>query len=157
DEAATPIAAGTAPFTGRFRPQEALSGFDGLDANGVWRLELRDDSDLTAAGTLNAWSIQFTCTEPATLTDTSGAYAFTNLPPGDYSIAEQRQEGWEQTAPVPVPPGVYLTTLASGDVAVGRDFGNAPCAVTNTRDSGPGSLRAAIEYANMATLPALAV
>jgi hypothetical protein len=36
DEAATPISGGTPPFTGSFRPDEALSGFDNQAMNGTW-------------------------------------------------------------------------------------------------------------------------
>ena len=43
DEAATAITAGTAPFTGSFRPMGALSDVDGEDANGTWILEITDD------------------------------------------------------------------------------------------------------------------
>ena len=44
DEADVPIEQGTAPFTGRFRPMAGslLSVFDGLDACGIWRLQIYD-------------------------------------------------------------------------------------------------------------------
>jgi subtilisin-like proprotein convertase family protein len=46
DDAATPITAGAAPFTGSFRPEGSLSDFDGLtgtDVNGNWTLRIVDD------------------------------------------------------------------------------------------------------------------
>ncbi|MFZ2488390.1 MAG: proprotein convertase P-domain-containing protein [Anaerolineae bacterium] len=56
DEAATAITAGTAPFTGSFRPEAALSALDGKTSAGTWKLNVADDvADDT--GTLNAWSI----------------------------------------------------------------------------------------------------
>ncbi|MCI0745318.1 MAG: autotransporter-associated beta strand repeat-containing protein [Verrucomicrobia subdivision 3 bacterium] len=59
DLAPTAITSGTAPFRGRFRPEQALSAFRGLsgsDANGTWRLRMNDDAG-GALGTLRAWSL----------------------------------------------------------------------------------------------------
>jgi serine protease len=43
DDAATrTIAAGAAPFAGSYRPEQALSAFDGQAANGTWTLRVRD-------------------------------------------------------------------------------------------------------------------
>ena len=41
DEAATSITAGAAPFTGSFRPVDALSAFDGQTVQGPWVLQGR--------------------------------------------------------------------------------------------------------------------
>jgi len=57
DEATTPIANGTAPFTGAFKPDALLSAQDGVSSNGTWKLEVQDAANLDT-GTLNAWSIQ---------------------------------------------------------------------------------------------------
>jgi subtilisin-like proprotein convertase family protein/subtilisin family serine protease len=63
DEAATSIAAGTAPYTGRFRPQnDQLSRLDGKQQQGTWTLRVRDLARGNA-GTLGAWG---TDTSPAT-------------------------------------------------------------------------------------------
>ena len=43
DEAATAVTSGSAPFTGSFRPEQLLSGFDGLPAQGVWTIRVSDD------------------------------------------------------------------------------------------------------------------
>src|SRR5262249_1027307 len=42
DEAATPVSTGQAPFTGSFRPDGALSAFDGKNARGTWQLWVED-------------------------------------------------------------------------------------------------------------------
>lgn len=42
DAAAVAITAGTAPFTGLFRPQSPLSVFNGTAANGTWTLKVSD-------------------------------------------------------------------------------------------------------------------
>ena len=44
DAAAVAITAGTAPFTGLFRPEQALSVFNGSAANGTWTLRVADTS-----------------------------------------------------------------------------------------------------------------
>ncbi|HEV3082404.1 MAG TPA: PKD domain-containing protein, partial [Gemmataceae bacterium] len=62
--------------------------------------------------------------EPSTTTDANGNYAFYNLAPGSYTVAEVQQPGWTQKAPAPVPPGTYSVSLASGQALRGLDFGN---------------------------------
>jgi subtilisin-like proprotein convertase family protein len=42
DAAAVAITAGVAPFTGLFRPEQALSVFNGAPANGTWTLRVVD-------------------------------------------------------------------------------------------------------------------
>lgn len=59
DEAATAIAAASAPFTGSFRPDQALNRFDGKSAAGNWTLRIVDTTSLNA-GQLLSWSIDFT-------------------------------------------------------------------------------------------------
>jgi hypothetical protein len=59
DEAATSITSGSPPFTGSYRPEEALSTFDGLSAQGSWTLKVVDDAYLDQ-GTLDSWSLHFT-------------------------------------------------------------------------------------------------
>lgn len=57
----------------------------------------------------------------ATATDATGAYAFTELPPGSYTVAEVVPAGWVQTFPA---DSVYRVTLASGEIVENADFGN---------------------------------
>jgi subtilisin-like proprotein convertase family protein/Ca2+-binding RTX toxin-like protein len=56
DEATRTVAGGQAPFTGRFRPAESLSAFDGESAQGTWTLTIRDRAGADE-GTLNLWSL----------------------------------------------------------------------------------------------------
>jgi subtilisin-like proprotein convertase family protein len=51
DEASTPIVAGTAPFSGRYRPEGKLAVFDGMSARGSWTLLVADDQ-VGSTGTL---------------------------------------------------------------------------------------------------------
>ncbi len=68
DEAATPITAGTPPFTGSFRPMGALSTLIGKPGNGAWQLEIRDTASLDQ-GTLLNWSIIVQTGEPGFAVD----------------------------------------------------------------------------------------
>ena len=63
DAAATAIGGGASPFTGSFRPDELLSGFNGEDANGLWKLIIEDLAiNGSAVRELSNWSITVTGT-----------------------------------------------------------------------------------------------
>jgi len=68
--------------------------------------------DANNNGTLEA-------TEPSTVTNATGAYAFANIPPGNYSLREVQQPGWTQTTPNPGP-----VNLTGGANITGINFGN---------------------------------
>ncbi|RPH96173.1 T9SS C-terminal target domain-containing protein [candidate division KSB1 bacterium] len=57
DEATPSITAGSAPFTGSFRPEEPLSQFDGINPNGTWWLLVRDLA-LGDVGVMRRWHLQ---------------------------------------------------------------------------------------------------
>ena len=59
DEAATKIADGSAPFTGRFRPEGRLSDFAGKNPQGTWTIEVIDDNS-GDQGWLDSWSLEVT-------------------------------------------------------------------------------------------------
>lgn len=59
DEAGIRIVEGDAPFTGRFRPEQSLENFDGLNPSGIWTLEIIDDS-ASDAGVLLGWELDLT-------------------------------------------------------------------------------------------------
>ncbi len=58
DEATASIASATT-LNGTFRPEQALSAFDGRNASGRWRLEVVDNARLDV-GTFNSIQLQFT-------------------------------------------------------------------------------------------------
>jgi cysteine-rich repeat protein len=67
DAATTSITGGTAPFTGRFRPEFSLSttagtDFRGLGAAGTWNLRVADDAS-GDTGTLESWTL-LACVNP---------------------------------------------------------------------------------------------
>jgi subtilisin-like proprotein convertase family protein len=57
DEASEPVSWQSAPFTGRFKPNQALSSHDG-EIDGRYRLFLADDAP-SDTGTLRDWSLTF--------------------------------------------------------------------------------------------------
>jgi len=121
DEAATSIVAGTAPFTGSYRPEGLLAGFDGEDPNGTWTLSVTDDAG-GDQGTLNSWSIAIETGEPSRQTGPDGRYVFADLAPGTYQVREVPQAGWTQT--YPLPGGGHTVVADVGVVAANVDFGN---------------------------------
>ncbi len=121
DEASTAITAGSAPFSGWYRPEEALSAFDGLDPNGLWTLEITDDAS-GDTGTLVSWSLQITYGDPSAETNVNGDYTISHLAPGDYVVRDELPSGWVHTSPESGAQNVVVSSgLTTGDV----DFGTA--------------------------------
>ncbi len=94
----------------------SISGvkFEDTDADGS------KDADEPGLG---SWTINLTGpVSGSTVTSSSGAYSFNNLPAGEYTITEELQPGWVQSLP---PSGAHnMTVPASGGSFGGRDFGN---------------------------------
>ncbi len=130
DEAATGIALGTAPFAGAYRPEGLLALFDGRDPNGLWRLEVTDDSS-AVAGSLESWSLRLTVAEPAATSIGAGGYQLVGLPAGTYRVWETLPSGWRQTLPGAGSGFFHTVTLAAGQIATGYDFGNFNPALVN--------------------------
>jgi subtilisin-like proprotein convertase family protein len=84
DEASTSITTGSAPFTGSYRPEGSLTGFDGKDPYGTWTLKVVDDAS-GDTGTLTGWevTIMYTagtsgrtrCTSPTTTSVASNTFS----------------------------------------------------------------------------------
>ncbi len=70
DEAATAITAGSAPFTGSYRPEGSLAALDGKTSAGTWRLRIYDDSN-GDTGTLNGWGLTLCGASAGTTADYS--------------------------------------------------------------------------------------
>jgi subtilisin-like proprotein convertase family protein len=128
DEAALSITAGTAPFTGSYRPEGSLAQFDGLNPNGTWTLTVVDD-DLGVTGTLTAWSILITTGERMAVTDAAGEYSFGNLGPGVYTVRELLPAGLKHTVPT---GGFYSVLMDYSGAADGLDFGSIADTVAPT-------------------------
>jgi hypothetical protein len=78
---------------------------------------------------LQGWTVNLEDTSgnivATTTSDATGDYAFYNLFPGTFIVADVLQAGWTQTQPVPNPPGDYVFTTQSGTNETGLNFGNA--------------------------------
>jgi len=121
DEASTPIASGSAPFSGSYIPASALAAFDGLSPNGTWTLRVIDNWIGLDSGTLNAWSLQIsTSSETSQTTASDGSYSFLNLPAGSYDVGIVPQSGYDQTTPA---GATQTAQVVSGVVTSDVDFG----------------------------------
>jgi hypothetical protein len=70
--------------------------------------------------TLGGWTINLAGTQSGTqVTDSAGAYEFSGLAAGSYTLSEVMKAGWTQTK---APSAI---TLVAGQVLTGQDFGNA--------------------------------
>ncbi|MGE3806342.1 MAG: proprotein convertase P-domain-containing protein, partial [Gemmataceae bacterium] len=56
DEALQGIGSGSAPFSGRYRPSQSLTAFDGHQAQGTWTLRIQDLNN-GDSGFLNSWQL----------------------------------------------------------------------------------------------------
>ena len=73
----------------------------------------------------------FDAGEQSAMTNAAGDYAFTDLIPTSYTVAEVAQSGWQQT--FPAGNGTHSLGLASGQILSGIDFGNVQSAcITST-------------------------
>jgi len=59
DAASVPIASGTAPFAGSFRPESPLAAVNGISAIGAWKLQAVDTAGLDV-GTIDGWTLSLT-------------------------------------------------------------------------------------------------
>jgi protocatechuate 3,4-dioxygenase beta subunit len=94
--------------------------FNDLNGNGVkdggdaglsgWTIQLKNATSLTVISTTN--------------TGSDGTYAFLNITPASYVVAEVSQSGWTQTKPPAPGAQVYSFALAAGENKQGIDFGN---------------------------------
>jgi subtilisin family serine protease/subtilisin-like proprotein convertase family protein len=127
DEATTLIRNGRAPFTGSFRPEALLSGFDGVNPVGNWTLSVRD-AGRSDVGTITAVSLDIATNpadaasgmtfgmtdEPATDAPAVGpgvAGSFGSTAPA--LLAPTTTTTRATTPPVAPPPAADLTILAN--------------------------------------------
>jgi subtilisin-like proprotein convertase family protein/subtilisin family serine protease len=121
DSAAVAINEGSAPFTGSFRPEEALSGLSGETANGAWTLEVTDNASQDT-GQISNWTLSFLDSEPITLTGSAGSYAFFNLPVGEHTIRLETPSGWTS---LEGSDGYAIDIEDPSDSVTSQDFGIA--------------------------------
>lgn len=113
-------------------PVFQLNGFkwNDLDGNGDWE-RCPVAVDLCEPG-LPGWVINLYQNDAASatpfasaITDSNGAYAFGDLPPGVYTICEEQQTGWAQTWPGTKGGCYYGVTLGETTAGITEfNFGN---------------------------------
>ncbi|MFN7734230.1 MAG: cadherin domain-containing protein [Pirellula sp.] len=86
DSATIPIAGGTAPFTGTFRPTSPLSAMNGKSLAGIWQLKVADTFTLDE-GTILSWSL-IVVRDLGAVSDSNG-YALLDLPTGVGQVTSQ--------------------------------------------------------------------
>lgn len=125
DAGVTPIADAGAPASELFLPAESLSAFAGIEATGVWQLELTDTFDGDTA-TLRHWSLEIVADEPTSITNGIGQYRFDQLTRGFYEVGVTTPEGFVVThADYEVSRGIEGATTGFA----GTEGGDDPAAI----------------------------
>ncbi len=121
--------------------------------------DANDNGSLDTGETgLSGWTVDLTSTSTSltysATTNSSGLFSLVGITAGTYTLSEVVQSGFVQTAPTS--PATFTITVASGQTVSNEDFGDylsqqGPMVymVTSNADSGAGSLREAIESADM--------
>ena len=139
DQAATPIASGTPPYTGTFKPQGSLAAFNGILANGTWTLKVADVSSGTA-GTIDGFELDLTyASQPC------GAYLRRTV----YSVADACSGGGGGSGNLVVDPGEDLS-IPVQLVNTGTDPAAAVVGTISTATPGVAITRATASYGTMA-------
>ena len=80
--------------------------------------------DSTNAGDsgIQGWKMYVSGTKSdSAISDAAGAFQFSNLKPGSYTVSEAQSVGWVTTQPA---SGTYSVTLVSGQTLTNQNFGN---------------------------------
>jgi len=93
-----------------------IGGIKWNDLNGDGRRDANEPG-------IKGWTINLTgAATLSTTTDSLGNYRFTQLAPGNYTVAEVLQTGWQQT--FPPAPGTHTVALRPGEMSENLNFGN---------------------------------
>ena len=120
DAAANPLSAGSAPFTGRFRPGEPLAPFYGNNSEGLWTLTITDTAP-GSVGTLDGWELD--------IVGTAGGWPLILDPIPNQTLAEGVQWSFGVSVSDPV---AALTLLNAPDGATLHDWGYGTATITWT-------------------------
>lgn len=134
DAAPLSITAVVAPFIGVFKPEGALSSFNGKNGNGTWKLQVSDDAP-GDTGTLMCWSLIVTEDESA-MTEAPGAVHVTSV------VGNTVTMRWDPpVAGRPATGYVLEGGVAPGETLVSLPTGSAAPTVTLAAPSGAFTAR----------------
>ena len=139
DQANFTINLASSPFIGSFSPEGFLSALNGENPNGVWTLEVYDDT-AGSTGTLLNWSITVTTAEGSAVTDANGHYVLAVPVGGTFNVREVPQAGWVQSFPAPTagnPFPAQQVTVPFGGIVQDVDFYNQFILPIITLPNGP--------------------
>lgn len=123
DAASSPVenqcAGGSPTINGTFSPNQALSAFNGTDANGTWTLNVYDHYTSADPGTLNSWSVEVCVDNGGTSpTDTPVPPTNTPVPPTNTPVPPTN---------TPVPPTNTPVPPTNTPIPPTATPGGAPC------------------------------
>ncbi len=126
DAATTPIASGTAPFTGSFIPDSPLAALSGKFTGGDWRLKVVDGAP-GDSGSVYSWSLEIT-TAPAATVEAWDGSVWRRLATdaahwgsaGDGFLLEDGCTRWH-AAEIPLAPAIPAGTVTRIRFALTRD------------------------------------
>ena len=116
DAAGTAISAGTAPFTGRFRPDQLLSSYNNKLTPGLWQLRAADQA-ATDIGSILNWRMDFNTLQIST-SDANG-WAIMDVGSGSVTASIELPSGWLST----LPSDGKHTFTANGTPIFGKSYG----------------------------------
>ncbi|RLB94870.1 MAG: hypothetical protein DRH50_05770, partial [Deltaproteobacteria bacterium] len=127
DSASTSIHSGSAPFTGTFKPAQALSAFNGESPNGDWTLEVADRCGADQ-GWLNFWSLDI----ETVYTSAPGVTNFTQDVSGLSGTITDVDVKLNITHPNVEDLDVYLKSPTGTEIELFTDIGGSGDNFTNT-------------------------
>ena len=143
DEATSSITSGSAPFSGTYRPEGALSALDGKNSLGDWTLEVHDDRH-RETGVVNSWSLEIATGQPVlpsisiddvTVNEGDNAFAFL-----DQFIAPATTPSFNQPMGLAIGPDGNVYSAGVGSDNVFRFDGTTVALIDEFVTAGSGGL-----------------
>ncbi len=138
DDADSSVTAGTAPFTGRYRPVMPLSHYKNKYTDGTWKLSVQEINIYNPGGSLNSWCLHFFSVDTTVnIRDNDIPYISFNCYPNPASeeleILLNVREKSHVTLAIYNQTGKLVRVLKSGTLLPGNNL-----LVTNVNDLPPG-------------------